>query len=217
MTRVVFAAALLSTGCSSYYAASGHTAAAGALDELTTPDAGARYAALAAQAAGAARNELLGPRTTAAATELVRTVGDAAQIEVSTAVDTAGQAAEEHLSAILRSEQGELRQTVRLVIDEALSEKTLKEIAALREELAGAPLQADADALAPHLASAITTALGKVVLPVQAAADAEAARWRPIAVAFAVGCGLLLLCLGFAGWLIRGHQQTIKALAARHP
>jgi hypothetical protein len=205
------------TGCSSYYAASGRSAAQGALDDLTGPDAGARYAAVATEATRAARDELLGPVTRADATALVHAAGQQAQVEVSGVVGAAGEAAALHLAAITRAESRELR----LTIDEALGGATLRDVAALREDLAGAPLRADVDALvdsaAPHLAAAITTVLSKVVVPVQAAADAEAGKWRPIAVAFAVGCGLLLLCLGFAGWLIRGHQATIRALAARRP
>ena len=209
---------LLLTGCASYYTASGRAAAEGALDDLTGPDAGARYAAVAAEttraAGAAARSELLGLETQVAATALIKTVGDTAKSEVAGVVRAAGGGAR----AELLKERTDLLKTVRLALDEALSKETLREVAALREELAGAPLQDDLDAIvdsaAPHLAVAVTTALGKVVLPVQAAADAEAAEWRPVAIAFAVGCGLLVVCLGFAGWLIRGHQQTIRALAA---
>jgi hypothetical protein len=196
--------AILCAGCGSYYTTSGHAAAQGALDDLTSPDAGARYAAVASEATRAAavtaREELIGPATRADATALVKAAGGELRVQL----NASGKVLRDEL---LRSVHG------------ALGAKTLKDVAALREELAGAPLQADVDALvdsaAPHLAAAITTALSKVVVPVQAAADAEAARWKPIAVAFAIGCGLLLACLGFAGWLIRGHQRTIRALAAR--
>jgi hypothetical protein len=219
VTRV--ALLLTMTGCSAYYAASGHAAAQGALDDLAGPDAGARYAAVAAEATRAARDELLGTETRADAIALVHAAGQRAQVEAAAVVGAAGEAAALHLSAVTRAEASELRQAVRLVIDEALNDRTLKEVAALREELAGAPLQANlnaaVDSAAPHLAAAITQALSGVAAPVRAAADAEAARWKPIAVAFAAGCGLLLLCLGFAAWLIRGHQQTIRALAARRP
>jgi hypothetical protein len=222
---VALALALLSTGCGNYYAASAHDAAQGALDTLTGPAANARYAATVAtvvQTAGAAaRTELQRPETATALTAL--TTGEAAALRtaVTSTVQTAGTAARAELARIITAEQGRLRQTVRLVIDEALGAKTQQEMADLREALAGAPLQYDIgaaiDSAAPHLAAAVTVAVGKVVLPVQAAADAEAAHWRPIAVGFAVGCALLLFCLVFAAWIIREHQRTIRTLVGQRP
>lgn len=221
----ILAVALLPTGCASYYAASTHAAAQGALDTLTGPAANVRYAATVAtvvQTAGAAaRTELERPETIAALTALVTGEGAALRTAVASTVQTAGAAARAELDRTLLAEQGQLRQTVRLVIDEALGAKTQQEIAALREELAGAPLQHDLgaaiDSAAPHPTAAVTAAVGKVVLPVQAAADAEAARWRPIAVWFAVGCALLLFCLVLAAWIIREHQRTIRTLVEQRP
>jgi hypothetical protein len=207
-TRAQFLLLLPLTGCGAYYTASGHAVAAGALDDLTSPAADAKYAEAATittrAAAVAARTELLGPETNAASAALVKSIGAAAQTEVSGVIRAAGDSA---------------RTQLRLVMDEALGAAALKEIAALREQLVGAPLQNDLnttiDSAAPHLTAAVSQALTKITLPVQAAADAEANKWRPIATAFAVGCGLLFVCLGFAGWLIREHQKTIRSITGR--
>ena len=196
------------TGCSSYYTTSGHAVAAGALADLTSPAADAKYAEAAAittrAAAVAARTELLGPETNAASAALVKNMGDAARTEISSIVQAAGDSA---------------RTQLRLTMNETLGAATLQEIAALREQLVGAPFQSNLngaiDSAAPHLAAAVSQALAKITLPVQAAADAEASKWRPIATAFAVGCGLLLICLGFTGWLVREHQKTIRSITGR--
>ena len=206
---------LACAGCSAYYADSGHAAAAGALADLTSPAADAKYAEAAAgatkAAAAVARAELLGPETTAAAAALVKTTGDSLRLEVAGVVQTAG-------AGLMRID---LRPTVRLVLDESFGDKTLREIDALRERLVGAPLRDDLndaiDGAGPHLATVAAQALATATKPVQVAADAEAEKWKPIAVGFAVGCGLLLACLFFAGWLVREHQKTIRSLAARPP
>lgn len=213
------ATALACAGCTGYYADSGRAAAAGALADLTSPAAEAKYAAIAAgaakSAAGAAREELLGAETADAAAALVRATGAALRLEVAGVAETAGDGVRSELGRV------DLRPIVRLTIDEALGERTLLDVDALRERLVGAPLRADLsaaiDSAAPHLAAAVAAAAGKVVLPVQAAATEEAARWKPIAVGFAVGCGLLLACLVFAGWLVREHQQTIRSIARPPP
>ena len=221
----VLALALLPTGCGTYYTASARDAAQGALDTLAGPAADARYAQTATavvQAAGsAARTELLGPATGAALTALTTGEGTALRAEVTHTVQAAGTAARAELARTFATEAVQLRTALRLVLDEALGPATQREVATLRETLAGAPLQHDLDAVidsaTPHLTAAVTAAVGGVVLPVQAAADAEATRWRPIAVAFAVGCALLLLCLGFAAWIIREHQRTIRTMVGQRP
>jgi hypothetical protein len=208
LSRAAAALALLAAGCGGYYTASAHAAAEGALDDLTSPAANVRYAQTVATVAQAARAEFLDPQTSTALTALVKDEGIVLRAEVASTVQTAGAAA-----------RAELARTLRLTVDEALDETTLQEIAALREELAGAPLRADIDAVidsaTPHLATAVAQATARAVLPVQSAADAEASKWRPIAVAFAVGCALLCACLGFAGWVLREHQRTIRELTAK--
>ena len=117
-----------------------------------------------------------------------------------------------------------LLQTVRLVIDEALDEVTLREISALREQIAGQPLQQDLNALidaaAPHLTQAVQQSIAGALVPIQvdvnqakAAADAEAAKWKPIAIGLAVGAALLLACLALAVRIIGHHARTIAAMA----
>jgi hypothetical protein len=221
----VLALALLSIGCGTYYTASARDAAQGALDTLAGPAADARYAQAATtvvQTAGAAaRTEILGPATATVLTALTTGEGTVLRAEVASTVQTAGTAARAEIAQTLAVEAVQLRTALRLVLDEALGPATQREVAALRETLAGAPLQHDLDTVidsaTPHLTAAVTAAVGGVVLPVQAAADAEATHWRPIAIAFAIGCALLLLCLGFAAWIIREHQRTIRMMVGQRP
>jgi hypothetical protein len=208
--------AICCTACSPTFTSWGHAATAGAVEELTG-DAGTQaLSALASSAAKAAtdsaRDELLGQVTRDDIVRLEVAAGDGARAQL------------ERLITVRLQER--IRQTLRLSIDEALGARTRAEVDALREELAGDPLRLDVEALideaAPHLAQAVQAAVAGAVMPLQtdvakaqAAADLEAAKWRPIAIGFAVGAGLLLVCLVLAITLIRSHQKTIVALARR--
>ena len=204
----------LCTGCAPTLSGWGRATAAGALDEFTG-DAGtqaiaATYASAAKAAADSARDELLGSATDAAIAKLISSAGAGARVQVDAL-----------LTDML---QKRIRQTVRLSIDEALGGRTRSEVEDLREDLVGPPLRADVDALidaaAPHLAQALQNAIAGSLVPLQtdvatakAAADAEAATWKPIAIAFAIGAAFLLVGLVLAVLLIRGHQRTIAFLA----
>ena len=191
----------------------GHQAAAGAVDEITSADTTKRISALAAEAAksasDSARESLLAEATDLAVARIVASAGAATDAQVTL------------LGAHVRT-------MLRASIDEALGGKTKAGVAALREQLAGAPLRADVDALidaaAPHLAQAVQQAVAGALVAVQAdlakakaEGDSEAAKWRPIAIAFAIGAGFLLVGLVLAVFLIRGHQRTIAALVGARP
>jgi len=188
------------------------------VDELTSLDAGAAFAAtgatVAKAAASAARDEVLGFETDEDVARLVAVAGVSARAEVD--------------DLVTQDLRPRLRQTIRLVIDEALGGATLREVAALREELAGPPLRQDVgaliDAMGPHLTqvaqAAVAGALGPVqtdVTQAKVAADAEAAKWKPIAIGLAVGAALLLACLALAVRLIGHHTRTIAAMARSVP
>ena len=213
MIRAAAIAAILSVGCSPTFSSWGHAAAAGAVDELTGDAGAAKLAELSAEVAGAA-----------AASAREEILGDASDALVAKLVASAGAQARAELEAILTERlQARIRQTLRLEIDEALGATTRGELAALREEVAGTPLQADMDALidaaAPHLAQAVQQAVAGAVITLQSEvekakveSELEAKQWRPIAIGFAVGSGLLLVVLVLAMAAIRGHQKTIAAL-----
>jgi len=201
-------------GCGATFTAWGHEAAVGAIDALTSPDAGAALATVGAEAAkaaaSAARDEALGQATDADVQRILAGAGA-----------TAREQADDLVTLDLRPR---LLQTVRLVIDEALDEVTLREISALREQIAGQPLQQDLNALidaaAPHLTKAVQQSIAGALVPIQvdvnqakAAADAEAAKWKPIAIGLAVGAALLIACLALAVRIIGHHARTIAAMA----
>lgn len=197
-------------GCGGSFNSWGHEAAAGALDGLTSPDAGAALATVGAEVAkaatSAARDEALGPTTSVDIDRLVTGAGASVRAQMDDLVAT--------------DLRPRLKQTIRLVIDEALGDATQRELDALRERLVGGPLQQDIDALAPHLAQVVQASVAGAMASVQAdvardkaAADAEAAKWRPIVVGLAVGALALLACLGFAAYVIRRRTRTIAAMA----
>jgi hypothetical protein len=203
------AAVLLACAACVDFSGIGHRTAAGAVDEVTTDASADRLAELAAKVSAAAAAGAL---------------GDASDLAVDRLVAAAGESARREIDAMITVRlQAKLRETVRLSLDEALGRATQREVDAIREELVGPPLRADLDALidaaAPHLADALQKAVSASITPVEAQvaqakteADQEAAKWRPIAIAFACGAGLLIVCLVLAVVLIRGHVKTIGAL-----
>jgi hypothetical protein len=199
--------AFASSGCLTEW---GRELSTGAVYGLTTPEATQRIGALASSASTAAgesvREEILGKKTDLAATRLIQTAGNSVDAE-------------------LASLTPQIRSMVRLSIDEALGKETQAEITALREQILGAPARADVNALldsaSPHVAQVLKDAVSGAVAPVEvdihqanAEASTEAAKWRPIAMAFALGCGLLLVAIVLAVILIRSHQKTLAALVA---
>lgn len=208
MRRLLLSISILVTlsGCGSYFTNMGHNAANGALDAVTSDDAKKKLAGLTTDATKAARDEALGPDTDAKLQKLITDAGL-----------TTRQQLEQLITDAL---QERIRKTVRIAVDEVGSPMTLKEADALREELLGAPLQKDIndliDAAAPHLAAAVQQSVQSSLQPIKTeesaiktAADAEAAKWKPIAIGFAVGSGFLLVCLILAVILIRGHRKMI--------
>jgi F0F1-type ATP synthase membrane subunit c/vacuolar-type H+-ATPase subunit K len=197
---------LLCTGCASYFTGMGQNAATGAVNGITSDDSKKKLDGLASAATKAARDEALGPTTDADGQKLITDWGAALRGQLNT--------------LITKELQDKLRETIRQAIDEALGKRTLKDVDALREELVGPPFQKDLDdaidSAKPHLSSAVQdalqTSLGTIKVDlsnVQTQADQEAAKWKPIAIGFAIGTGFLLLCLIFAVILIRGHRKMI--------
>lgn len=216
MRRVLLSILItLCCGCGSYFTNMGHNAANGALDAVTSDDAKKKLAGLTTEATKAARDEALGPDTDAKLQKLITDAG----------VTTRAQLEQLITDAL----QERIRKTVRIAVDEVGSPKTLSDADTLRERLVGAPLQKDLndliDAAAPHLAAAVQQSVQSSLQPIKAeessiktAADAEAAKWKPIAIGFAVGSGFLVVCLVFAYLLLRHHRQVIETLvAARKP
>jgi hypothetical protein len=116
---------------------------------------------------------------------------------------------------------GDLRSHVRLLgssLDEVLvSPEMLAAIDALRERLVGQPLRDDGDKLAASLGASVGASMGqafnKAIATVRPSIDAEASKWKPIAIGFGVGAGALLLMVIILVWTVRGHRQIIERLA----
>jgi hypothetical protein len=228
MKAVILALSLLSCGCGTLLAGAGQSTATGAVNGITSDASKQKIDSLVTDATKAARDEALGPNTNAQLQTLVSNSDTALQklltdtdARVQAMITNAGVNARGQLdTAISNKVQERLQQTIRLTIDEALGSATLQEADALREELVGAPLQKDVDALidsaAPHLnqvvQQAVTQAVQSSITPIKTTADAEAAKWEPIAIGFAVGTALLILCIVILVHVLRSHKQVIDTL-----
>jgi hypothetical protein len=205
VTRVAPLLLVCLSGCGGALQSGGDRVAAGAVDAVTAPAAQTRIDETVSSAVRAARDAALGSETEARARAVVATVD--AQV-----LRDARKLGDEFDLAMVRAAR------------DALSRAEVDE---LREGLVGAPLRSDVDALvdeaAPHLAAALRVAAQPLVADlfrqvqaalqgvqaVKADADAEAAKWKRIAAAFAVGSGLLVIALWFAVALVRRHKRTI--------
>lgn len=210
--------ALASVGllsCSPTLTNAGRSATTGAVEGVTSDASTKRIDKLAGSVVDTARDEVLGPQTDTDLTRIIATANTAIEADLETDV-----------RALTLRLQRELRRTIRTSIDEALNDTTFEEVDDLRDEVTGAPLRENTNALidsaAPHLATAIQVALKPLQDSLQADvqdirslktdADAEARKWRPIAIGFAVGAALLAAALAFAVTLVRRHKRTIATM-----
>ena len=214
--RPIVLALVLCCGCGTYFTGLGHNVATGALDEVTGDAGTKRLTDLEKKVVTTARDEALGPTTDA---ELQKLITD-------TGITTRAQLNELIAGLITSALQEKLRETVRIAVNEALGSTTLKEVATFRETMVGMPLQKDLDDLidsaSPHLTRALSAAVHQAVqqaitvsiAPIKTDVDQEAAKWKPIAIGFAVGCGLLLIGLIFGGYVLWNHAKVIKRLTS---
>jgi hypothetical protein len=208
LSRLLSICALtLSCGCGSYFTEAGHDLTVGAMQEATSDASKKKLTELATSAVQGARNEALGSTTQADIDKLVVSIGDSVRAQLNT--------------LITAQLQAELRQLVVVIVNDLLGANTLHKADELREELVGAPLQKDIDALiaieVPKITIAIEHSIQTPLAPIVNTVDQEAAKWKPIAVGFAVGSGCLLLCLVFALLIIRSHHNTIVKLLRERP
>ncbi len=199
--------AILCCGCGGYFQGIGHDMAVGAVNQITTDDSKKALAGIATEATKAARDEALGPTTDADIQKLIKDTGATTRSEL-----------EMIIVDVLKAR---LKEALRAAIDEALGKKTLSEADTLREELVGKPAQDDVNALidaaSPHLAAAAQQAVQAALQPIKSEsdnlkiqADAEAAKWKPIAIGFGVGGACLLICLVVLVLALRSHRQVIE-------
>jgi len=191
----------------------GQQAATGAVAGVTSDDSKTKLSSLASTAASAARDEALGPNTDAALQKLLADL----DTRIQTLLTNMGATTQGQLNGIITAQLREqIRTLVRQTIDEALGAVTLQEADALREELFGAPLQKNLDALidsaTPHISQVVQQAVQSSVTPLKSEADAEAAKWEPIAIGFAIGAALLVVCLVVLLYALRSHKQVVAML-----
>jgi hypothetical protein len=210
IVRNLMLAPILLCGCGSYFTGVGHDAASGALGVVTSDDAKKRLSNLASEATKAARDEALGPDTDAKLQALIKNLGLTTRTELD--------------SLITASFREQIRLLIRMAIDEALNQQSLQRLGTFREELVGTPLQMDIDALidsaTPHLTQAVQSALQTAVqqtiqtsvVPLENTADKEAAKWKPIIIAFAISSFFLVVCLIFSAHTIMSHRKVIESL-----
>jgi len=220
LKAVVLACALATIGCGAAITDAGRSATTGAIDAVTKKESA--LAEDEAKLVAVARETAIG----AGAREDVKKLTDMINVELQKALaDT-----NTNVEIDVRALAGRLRQELRLTIDESLGGPTLKEADALREQLMGPPLQKDVNALidtvGPHLAQMVQGAVEQALKAAQKTAnteaselsqeaDAAAAKWRLVAIGFAVGGVALLVSLAIAIRRVTHYQRTIAALQSR--
>lgn len=201
LVRYLLALYLVSccTGCAGYYHDAAQSAANGAAAGLVANDPG--LARLGSDIAGAARDQVFGPvaqaELDALANGLVRTASTLLAQRIHDIV-------QQELQVLLAS-LPDIRETL-------VGTPLRDDGAALREELFGAPMRADLDALIDAEVPRLTAALALQARPVEQNLDSEIAKWRPIAIGFAVGCASLLVGLAL---LLHRHNQIIEKVLRR--
>jgi hypothetical protein len=221
--------ALACCGCGSFFTEAGHNATQGAVNAVTDPDSKKKLASLLTDATKAARDEALGTTTDADLQKLLKSAGVTTRAEVQQLLKDAGVTTRAELEALITTAlQEKLRQTARVTVDEVFGPPTLREVDALREHLVGQPFKDDLngalDAAGPHLAQVVKQAVEAGLVPIttevntlKVQADAEATRWKPIAIGFGVGSGCLVVCIVVLGLALRSHRKVIESLATRLP
>jgi hypothetical protein len=206
MRSIVLFLALLFCGCSPYFTGVGHDLTAGAMQEATSTASKKALTELTVSAMQGARNEALGTTTQADLKALTSGLGDDIRAQ---------------LNGLITAElTTQLRQLIRTLIDEALGVTTLQEVGALREELVGTALQQDIDAIitseVPKLTQSLQHNIKVSLAPIETTADNDLAKWKPIAIGFAIGSGLLLICMVIGLVLVlRSHQKVLEAVMRR--
>ena len=210
---VLLVAMAVVTGCAPYVQSVSRSATAGAVDGLTSPEATWKLDGLSAEAAAAgvagAREEAFGPATMAEVRALVASLGASLREQLVLTRDGL-------LDETLRAEIAKLRL-------ELLGPETRKLVLALaeevREELLGAPLRADVDALlvdaTPKIADLVTKAVQAALAPVKADASAEAEKYKTVAIGLGVSALALTAALGATVYLVLSHRKLLAALLER--
>jgi preprotein translocase subunit SecF len=108
-----------------------------------------------------------------------------------------------------------IKQLVRQTLDEALGPATQTELAAMRENLVGAPLRQnlndDIANISPALQKAIHDALQTSVATIKSDAGSEVDKYKGYAIGLGVGAVALVLALAFAWRIIVSHNKTAES------
>ncbi len=206
--------------CASYVKGTASTAATTAVSTVTDPQSKKELDALVTSVVDTARDQALGPDTQAKLTALVQALGAQLQVLVKTlAAELRAELLSTRDAALdwtLHDQVGKLREELLGEETRRLLAKLLADLLAdagpLREQLVGAPLRQDADALladvGPRLDALVQSALSKA----RADADAEIAKYKLLLAA----AGLVLVgVLVVAVFLVRSHRKIIDALLAQ--
>lgn len=184
-------------GCGGAIANVTGDATTGAIHAADTPQAKQEEADAAQNAGGAAAQGavtvLTSPDTVKRLTNEEAVLGGTFRAQLGKALDDA--------DARVRAWLAELN---------ALLDRVPGVVAAAREQGTGAPLRADIDAAAPHLAALVQSAAAAA----RAEADAEIAKWRGVAmVAIGVGIGAAVLVVVLSvlhARLMRAHGRLLS-------
>lgn len=214
MKAVVAAALLLLAGCAGQVHDASQAATAAAVDTLDSDAEKKKLEDLLTAAVETARNTALSVDTAKQVTALVTSTGTQVRAE---AVSTRDALLDEKLQA----EVAQLREAaigagaraqVRQLLDEVLGPATQAQVDALREHLVGAPLQGDVDALSLHVAELSRAATQAALVSAGATVDAEASKYKGVAIYLGAAVGGLLIALCVTVWVIRSHHKLLAGM-----
>jgi hypothetical protein len=219
--RALLAALLLlcSVSCASYVKGTSSTATTSAVATLTDDQSKKEFDALVTSAVAAARDQGFGPETQARLAAIVRALGEQLKALASALGDQLRAQLLSTRDAMLDQtlDKGVVRLREELLGAETrqLLQQLLSEIVAsagpLREQLVGAPLRDDADALLADIGPRIDAAVQASLAKIQADANAEIAKYKLMLAAS--GVVLLIVVVG-AIYVVRSHRKIIDSLLA---
>lgn len=204
--------AVACVACGGAYQQAGSNVATGAINATDTPVEQKKIDDISANASKAATQAAI---STALSPDNRKAMTDALSLTLSSSITSAAPA--------LDGLRSHVRLIVKGALDEALTGPALQEaivyVDTLREHLVGQPFRDASDAwvadLGPKLGTSMGQAFKRAAGQVTPTLDAEAAKWKPIAIGFGAGAGALLLTVIVLTWALHGHRKVIEQLARR--
>lgn len=176
--------------CSPSVSKLAQSATNGAVSSVTSPESQVKIDKLLTSAVAAARDEALSPVTSDRLKQIV--------------------------DLLLADIHKQIVALVRDAIDEATGPVSEAAIADLREQLVGAPLRKQVDDMIDQAGPHIATAIQLSLQPIKADADAEASKWKMVAIVSGCSGIVLIFALAMTVHVLRTHKKLVQRLMEKH-